>query len=121
KVNATIKLLSQQGGKQLTFDLKSQIENLTAGAGSNQLTQATVSLQANGKATDLKQFALTGYKVEVAQQNQPMLTLSGSGSYDKAVESADFQVALQANLARLLQARPQPEATVSSGTAELKG
>src|SRR5206468_8635186 len=66
-VNAKLKLLSQQGGKILTFDVNSQIENLTAGSGSNQITQAGVTLQATGKAVDLKQFNLTDYKVQVAQ------------------------------------------------------
>src|SRR5207245_1182626 len=95
-VNAKLKLLSQQGGKALTFDVSSQIENLTAGSGSNQITQAGVNLQASGKAVDLKQFNLTNYKLEVARQNQPMVTLSGSGAYDAATKNADMQVAMTA-------------------------
>ena len=51
-VNAKLKLLSQQAGKLLIFDLNSQIENLTAGSGSNQITQAGVTLQASGKAVN---------------------------------------------------------------------
>ena len=93
-VNAKLKLLSQQAGKLLTFDLNSQIENLTAGSGSNQITQAGVTLQAGGKAVDLKQFNLTNYKVTVARQNEPMITLSGSGTYDATVKNADLQLTL---------------------------
>src|SRR5437899_1464695 len=54
-VNSKLQLLSQQAGKQLTFDLDSRIDNLTAGSGSNQITQATVTLRVNGKASDFKQ------------------------------------------------------------------
>src|SRR5439155_20744019 len=57
-VSLKMKLLSQQGGKQLTFDLNTQVENLSAAVGSNQITQAAASLQANGTATDFKQFKL---------------------------------------------------------------
>src|SRR5258706_5748072 len=48
KVNTTVKLLSQQGGKQLRFEVASQIENLTAGAGSN---QRLGSIALNGSAS----------------------------------------------------------------------
>ena len=73
-----------------------------------------------GKATDLKQFNLTDYKLEVAHQNETLTTVSGSGTYDKASEAADMQVAVQAALAPLLQTVPQPDMSISSGTVELK-
>jgi hypothetical protein len=119
-VNSQTKLLSQQSGKLLTFDLNTQIANLTAGAGSNQITQAGVTLQINGKATDMKRFDLTGYKFEVARQNQPLLTVSGAGTYDQAATNADMQLNVQVMLDRLLQAMPQPGMNVSSGTVALK-
>ncbi|PYI85016.1 MAG: hypothetical protein DME26_12050, partial [Verrucomicrobia bacterium] len=119
--NLRMKLLSQQGGKQLTFDLDSQVANLTAGTGSNQITQANVTLAARGQATDLKLFNLAEYHGQVARQGQPMLDLSGSGTYDASNRIADLQVNLRATLARLLEAMPQSNVVVSSGTAELKG
>ena len=120
KVNAAVKLLSQQGGKQITFDLSTQIENLSAGEGSNQITQASATLQANGNSTDLKQFNLSQFKVQLSHQSQTLLTVSGSGTYDQVTGTADTQVSLQAVLARLLQIKPQTDLSASSGTAELK-
>jgi len=120
-VNAQAKLLSQQGGQQLTFDLGSQIENLTAAVGSNSITQAGVTLKASGKAIGLKQFNLSQCELQVARKTQPLLSVSGSGSYDLEPQSADLQVMAQAALARLLEVVPQPDAVVSSGTAEFKG
>jgi hypothetical protein len=119
-VNMKLQLLSQQGGKQLTFDLNSKIDNLTAGSGSNQISQATVALEVNGKAADFKQFNLSKYKLEVSRQNQPMVTVSGSGTYDQANQTADMQLDAQLMLARLLQALPRPDVKISSGNAELK-
>ncbi len=120
-VNLKLKLLSQQAGKQLTFDLNAQVASLTAGAGTNQITQAGVTLQVSGKATDLKQINLSDCKLQVAHKDQPMLTVSASGTYDLAGQSADMQIALEATLANILRAMPQTDVSVSSGTATLKG
>ncbi|HWH68331.1 MAG TPA: hypothetical protein VNT26_03060, partial [Candidatus Sulfotelmatobacter sp.] len=119
-VNMKSQLLSQQGGKLLNFNVDSTINNLTAGSGSNQITQATVTLAMRGQATDLKQFNLPEYKLQVARQNQPLVNLSGSGTYDKNSASADMQLNAQVLLARLLQVLPRPDMNVSSGTAEMK-
>jgi uncharacterized protein involved in outer membrane biogenesis len=118
-VNMKLQLLSQQAGKQLTYDLSSEIDNLTAGSGSNQITQATVTLQIKGKASDLKQFDLSEYKFVVAKQNQPFVTMSGSGTYDKGNETADVQLKAEVLLARLLEVLPRPDLKASSGTINL--
>jgi uncharacterized protein involved in outer membrane biogenesis len=119
-VNVKARLLSQQGGQQLTFDFDSGIDHLTVNAGSNHISDAAITLQASGKATDLKQFNLTSYKLEVAQQNQTLVSVSGSGTYDKASEAADMQVAAKAMLAPLLKALAQPDMSVTSGAVDLK-
>ena len=120
-VDLGLKVLSQQAGKLITFDLSSRVDNLAAGSGSNQISQASVIVQAHGQASDLKQFNLSDYKLQLARQNQPLLDLSGSGTYDKATEAADFQVLLRATLARLVEIMPRTDMAISSGTAELKG
>ena len=118
-VNVKARLLSQQGGKQLTFDVDSGIEHLTVYAGSNHIADAAITLQASGKASDLKQFDLTSYKLEVARQNQTLVSVSGSGAYDKTSEAADMQVMAKAVLAPLLQVLPRPDMSVASGTVDL--
>ena len=118
-VNAKARLLSQQGGKQLTFDFDSGIDHLTVNAGSNHIADAAITLQASGTASDLKQFALTNYKLEVAQQNHTLVSASGSGTYDKTSGAADMLVAVKAVLAPLLQAMPRPDMSVASGTVDL--
>ena len=117
----TLKLSAQQGGKLLGFDLDSQINNLAAPLGSNQTFQATVSLLARGQAADFKKINLSEYRFQVAHQNQPLLTVSGSGVYDLTDASADLQVAVQASLAGIGRAMSQPELNISSGTIGLKG
>jgi hypothetical protein len=118
-VNMKLQLLSEQGGTNLTFDLTSEIDNLTAGSGSNQITQATITLALHGKATEMKHFDFPQYKFELARAGQSLLSASGSGTYDKATSSADVQLAGQLMLAKLLQAFPQPNMNVSAGTVNL--
>jgi hypothetical protein len=121
EVNLTMKLLSQQAGKQLGFELNSQINNLAARLGSNQTFQASVNLLAQGQAADFKQFNLSKYQLQIIRQGQPLLTASGSGAYNLADASADAQVALQTSLPGLGSAFPMPGANFSSGTVELNG
>jgi uncharacterized protein involved in outer membrane biogenesis len=118
-VNMKLQLLSQQAGKQLTFDLSSDINNLTAGMGSNQISQAAITLQVKGKASDLNLIDLSSYSFTVARQNQSLVNLSGSGTYDQAKNTADLQLKAQVLLARLLQVLPRQDLNVSSGTVDL--
>src|SRR4029077_5886018 len=69
---------------------------------------------------DLKQFNFPEYKLQIARQNRPLVTASGSGTYDQASEKADVQLVGQVLFPALLQAMPQPNMNISSGTAELK-
>ena len=121
KVDLTLKLSSQQGGRQLTFDLDSRIDNFAARIGGHQMVQAVVSLHARGQAVNFKQFNLSEYRLLVLRQNQSLVTATGSGTYDRAGGNADMQVALQALPAALCQALARSGTSFSAGTVELKG
>lgn len=121
KVNAKVKLLSQKGGSQLTFEIESQVENLSARFGSNQISRGEVRLVSHGQAVDLEKFKLADYRLELTQQGQAAVTVSGSGTFDNATEDADLQVVVQATVARLLALFPQPDARFTGGTLDFKG
>lgn len=116
-----LKVLSQKGGEQLTFDATNRLQGLTAQMSSQHLSDLTVVLTARGKAADFKQFNLSDYSLQVAQSNQTAFTVSGSGTYDRANASADLQVALQATLSRVLWLFNRPDVSASSGTVQLNG
>ncbi len=118
-VGVKLKVSSHQGGKQIGFDLSTDVANLAAKLGNNQISQAAITLAAHGQAMEFKQITLSNYQMQVVLQNQPALTASGSGNYDLATGDADAQVKLSATLARLLLALPQPGMSVSSGDMEL--
>jgi len=119
--NVKVKLLSQQGGKQLGFDLDSKVDNFSARLGSNQVNRMDIRALARGSAVDLKQIKLDDCRLELSQQGQAALTVSGSGTFDNATQDADLQFAMQAALARLLALLPQPDVNVTAGALDFKG
>lgn len=119
-LDLNVKLLSQQSGKQLTFEATNQIQNLSADLGGQRLNDVSVALNAHGTATDLKQFKLSDYGFQLAKSNKTALTISGSGTYDQTSGNADLQVHLKSTLARLLPLVGQTNMMASAGTAELK-
>jgi hypothetical protein len=120
-LDLNLKLLSQQGGTELTFDTTNRLENLTTQIDGQPINDATVLFNARGKAADLKQFDLRDYTVQLVQSNQTALLLSGSGIYDRTNSSADLQVTVEASAPRLLQLLNRDGFIASSGTAELRG
>jgi uncharacterized protein involved in outer membrane biogenesis len=119
-VNLKLQLRSQQSGSKLGWDLDSSIANLTAGSGSNQISQATVSFGLKGEAADLKQFRFPEIKFEFAHASQPLITAAGSGNFNQTTGAADVDLNAQVLVARLLQAFPQPNLNFSAGSAEVK-
>src|SRR5205807_5871593 len=117
-VNGKVQLVSRNGRKSLTFDVSSDINNLTAGSGSNEITQASVTLKVQGSAKDFNQFELSNYSLGVARQNQELVNMTGSGTYDKKADAADLQLKGRALLAQVLQVLGRPDLSASSGTAE---
>jgi hypothetical protein len=118
---ATLSVLAEQGGKQLTFGLGSRVENLTTVAGTNTIRNINLTLEASGKVADFERINLTSSKLAIAQKELALMTLAGSGTIEATNQAADLQFGLQADLAALLGAFPQPQASVSSGLIECNG
>ncbi len=116
----TLKLVSQRGGRQLAFDLDSQIQNCALPVGGNQTIRAGVNLFARGQAVNFKQFNLAEYRIQVVRQNQSLVLATGSGTGDTADGSLDLQLALQASFVALGEALASGT-SFTAGTAELKG
>ncbi|MDR3378304.1 MAG: AsmA family protein, partial [Verrucomicrobiae bacterium] len=120
-VGLKLQVSSHDSGKQLTFDVQSDISNLAVQAGSNRISQAGINLSARGQLAQFKQVVLDAYKLEVTLKQQPALSVSGSGSYDLSTQDADLQVQLKAMLAVLMQVAPQAGFDISAGSVELNG
>jgi len=118
-VGLKLKVSSLQGGKQIAFDLNTAVANLAARAGSNVISQAEIRVAVQGQAAQFQQVTLSALQLQLLLQNQPAVTVSGSGAYDLASGGADLSVKLEAALAQLLAAAPQPGVSISSGDVVL--
>ncbi len=120
-VNGQVTLVSEKGGKQLSYTLNSTIQNLTVVLGTNRIEQAGVALLLRGSATNGSQLGLDQCKLDVSRQSQPLLAATASGTCGLTDKTADLRVNSQAALAPLLQLMPQPNLSVSSGSLKFTG
>jgi hypothetical protein len=119
-LDLTLKLLSQQGGRRLTFDATNEIQNLTADMGGKQFSDTTVSLRTHGEAADFNAFNLGSFNLTVAKSNHAAVTISGSGTYDLTNAAADLQIMMRATIGPLLQLAGETNVVANSGVAQLK-
>lgn len=104
RLSAQVNLVSEQGGKHLQLGVHTQIANLTANLGATVLTQAALQLKLNAQVDDFKKISVSDYRLELTQQAQPALTVSGSASYDGSAFNLQSQI--EAVMARLLGSGP---------------
>lgn len=121
QINGNLRLVSQKGGALLNFDLTSQIRELSASLGADRLPPLEISAEIHGRATELKNFDIESYRVELARNAQPALTLSGSGKLDGATQELELKVVLQSALTQLLALLPQPPMELQSGVLDFVG
>jgi AsmA family len=124
-VNGTLNLaanvLSQQSGKQIGFDMSSDVTGIELNLSSNHISQTDVHFQTKGQASDLNQFNLQQIGMQLNHAGQQALSFTGNGTYNKGNQLADLQVALDGSLVRLLGIMATPDIKASSGTLQLKG
>jgi hypothetical protein len=101
-VNLAVKLVSQQAGKHLAFEMDTHLDNLTTGLGSASVNQGNLHAQASGSVENLKRVKLDQYQLDVARQGESFVTVSGSGTFDTGTQDADLQVTVQTALAQWL-------------------
>ncbi len=120
-VNATLDVLSQQAGKQLTLNVATRIDRLSATFGSNHISQATLELVAKAGVTEMKKISLNQYSLQIAQNSEPALKLSGSGVLDLKTSDADIKASMEGTLARLLAIVVLPDVNATDGTVKFDG
>jgi len=112
--NLKLKVLSQQAGQQLTFELDGRVDRLEMPT-----MQLDVRVRANGRVDSLQKFNLSEYRLEVVQKNQSVLTATGAGTYDRQTEAADMQVTVKTTLGRLATVLAVTNFTARTGQLEL--
>ncbi|MDQ6631554.1 MAG: hypothetical protein M3Y82_07325 [Verrucomicrobiota bacterium] len=121
KVGLKMNLLSQQAGKKLQLNLQSHIADFTAVFASNKIEHAEVLLTTRGEMNDFDQINLAECSLKLSQQNQPALTMSGSGKYSVKSSDADLQLVLDAMLPKLFALLNRPQLNASGGALKFSG
>jgi uncharacterized protein involved in outer membrane biogenesis len=119
-VNLVTTLLAKQGGKSVTFDVKTDVAGLAIVSGENRISDLAINAHLAGTGRDLNNFNLTDLKAEALHKNQSFATITGGGSYDLTNKAADLQITAQASLPRALQLVSETNQSISAGTMELK-
>jgi len=120
-LDATLHVVSRQSGKQLLLDLNSQLADFSARFGSNQISRANINLSAKGQVDDLKKINLSEYRLQLAQENQTAISVSGAGNVNAETKEADLKTLLEANLPQLLRIAKIADLTADSGTIRFDG
>ena len=93
RLDTTLRVVSRQGGKQLTLDLNSGLSGFGAQLGTNQISGVGIRVGANAVIQEFKQITLNSYKLEVAKDGNAAMTASGSGTLNSQTKAG--QIALQ--------------------------
>ena len=117
-LNVTMKLISQNAGKQLAFDIDTHLNSLATGTGTTRFNQGDVHVQARGNVVDMKKLTLDTYQLDVARQGHSLVKISGSGTLNGETQDADLQLAAQIALAQLVA---EPGASPSDDALGFKG
>lgn len=121
KLNTTLNLLSQQAGKQLSLSVTSRLENLSATFGSNQISQADVTLQSQADIADMRKVSLKNFAVELAQAGESALQLKSSGTLDLKTSDVNLKASMDGKLAPLFKLVVVPDLDATAGTMKFDG
>lgn len=119
-VAGQLRLVSQEGGNRLTYDLTSRVDNLAAAAGTNRFSNLRVDMQVSGTASNLTLYSLREYRLDVRHEAQPLLVGSGSATYSLDTSSADAQLQGSLFLDRAIRLMPMPDLALNSGAVQLQ-
>ncbi|MCX8107861.1 MAG: AsmA family protein, partial [Verrucomicrobiae bacterium] len=121
-LSASARLTFQNDGRRIPAELKIQAKDLTAVFGTNslmRLTNAALNLEATALITDFRSVLADHYYLELVENQEKLLTASGSAGYDLVSKNANLQINLDTEIAAVLERRPVPKVSVSSGRASL--
>jgi hypothetical protein len=119
-LNAVLKLDSRKAGKEVGFNLDTQLKDFAGVFASNRVSEVGVHLSTRGAVTNLQWVSLSDLLLEVRKRTDLALKLTGSGQFDQATTNADLQLGLEGSLPSLLALAARPDLVASSGAVSVK-
>lgn len=115
------RLNSQRDGQVLHAEAQGRITELSAQWQTNTIQAQEITLSLDASAQDLKQFTLNSFHLKMADQNQAVAGMEGSGAYNQ--ESGDYRLLanLDASLPGLLRFHAISNLQVRTGRIRYNG
>jgi uncharacterized protein involved in outer membrane biogenesis len=104
QLSLLLRLVPEHRKNEIKLGATAQIVGLEAHLGPVALTNAIVTLKLNGQIGDFKKFTGNDFRLDLTEQAQPILTLSGSGIYEGGAFSLQSDIAVV--MARLIGSGP---------------
>ncbi len=120
-VNGKLSLNVQKAGKQIAFDLSSQLAGLAAAFGPDKIDRTDVNLAVRGQVADFSQINLADFGFQVAHANQPVMSAKAGGQFNSTTQDADFQTEWNASLPQVAALLARPDLAISSGAVKFTG
>jgi len=95
------------------------VADLSANLAGRKIEQSDLSITVRGGMDDFNKVQLDEYNIRLLRQNQPVLAVSGTGSYELKAKNASLDTKLDASLADLATLLSLPDLKASSGTVKL--
>lgn len=94
RLQLTLNVLSQQGGKQMKLDASAQINELSMMMSGKPFDRGQLVAQLRGQSDGPGKISLSECKLNLTRDQKPALNLAGSGSYDGAAFAFNCQTEL---------------------------
>ncbi len=118
-VSASVNIVSQQDGKQLSTQLAAGISDFRASFGSNNIQNAGVNFEANGTVENLNIINVPRYTLAMKQNGADVLQATGAARYQLDTQEATAQLSADGALARLLALAAMPDVAASAGNLKV--
>ncbi len=120
-LGVTLNLISRKAGKDLSLNLATRLEQLTAAFGSNRVENADIAFTTRGTVTDFSAVNLEQYRAELARAGQQALVASGALQYNTRSQDADVQANVETSLPQVTSIVSVPGLNLSAGTVKFAG
>ena len=114
-------LTAQKAGRSVSFELASQLDNLSARYQSNTINGLSLGLAIRGQVAEFSQVDLADFNLQAARAGQSLISVKGSGKYNTLTAEASLQTELEASLAPASALLAPPDGPLQSGSLKFTG
>ena len=121
QASGSLRLRAQQDARILQAEVTAHVKDLAMQQGATTLKRGQLQLDLQGQLTDFKRLKIEKSRFQFTEADHPVVSGSGSLTYDLASQEAQVQTKLALSLPELLRLFPVPAASATLGSVEFNG